>query len=910
MRELRFFLVTCLIAVLEFAISYNVCPRSPLLDKKDVWKNGTGHSSYRLPKEVVPTSYIVHLDKDRTSFTYLGSVSIFINVLEPTNTVVVHSDGLRVMGEDVNLYRATNDSFFEPILCQYHDAERQFYIIKVEGTLEPGEYVLRIRFEGEIRDDVFGFYRSFYVENNETKWMAVTQFSPTYARRAFPCMDEPHLKAVFSFTINAEKTATSNTRVKNRSSNEYGFEPTPRMSTYQLGWALHDFVSSGANSSFRMWTRGSTNDRGATALSYGKSIYSSLENWISIENPIPKMDQFAVPDFNFHAMENWGMITYRESVVLYEDGITPTGRMVDGIATMAHEYAHTWFGNLVTPMFWDVAWLKEGFASYFQYFAVSMVEPSWGMMEKFVVDVVQPAMLLDSGNHSRVMNGRNVGSPGSIMEVLDFVSYKKGASVIRMLSHMIGESAFRNGLRSYVTNMSYQAATPHDLYEHLKNFTRKLSELTDNVSIEDIMESWTNQSGYPLVTIVRDYESAILTIVHEKFQWDHVRSVSKWWIPLSFTTETDANFSHLTPKYLLNPEESLIIMSRIPSDDWVVFNLQQSGYYRVNYDQRNWQMLTDYLNLKNFTRIHRVNRAALIDDAFNLARAGYVNYSIPFNLSKYLVRETDYEPWVAAANNFKFLNKMLSGEPNVLQAFQDYAIHLLRNMYDQINFTESANEDVTTKLRRELILSTSCLVRYADCLNVSKNLFQNWIAEPGKIIPRDVKSFVYCEGIRNGSKENWYTVMDRWLNADLQIEQELLLQALGCTKKVNLIETYLEASISNEKNVRKQQRMMIVNAILDGDVKNVDHVLKFVQSNLTRIIEQRGYDFLGKIITGIGKAMITTAQTRKLSAFIEEYSKNLGPSLDTAKQALSVALENVKWIKKYVPNIAEYFKII
>lgn len=304
---------------------------------------------------------------------------------------------------------------------------------------------------------------------------------------------------------------------------------------------------------------------------------------------------------------------------------------------------------------------------------------------------------------------------------------------------------------------SYQAATPHDLYEHLKNFTRKLSELTDNVSIEDIMESWTNQSGYPLVTIVRDYESAILTIVHEKFQWDHVRSVSKWWIPLSFTTETDANFSHLTPKYLLNPEESLIIMSRIPSDDWVVFNLQQSGYYRVNYDQRNWQMLTDYLNLKNFTRIHRVNRAALIDDAFNLARAGYVNYSIPFNLSKYLVRETDYEPWVAAANNFKFLNKMLSGEPNVLQAFQvngdidiaiffyllviltiiidkqDYAIRLLRNMYDQIDFTESANEDVTTKLRRELILSTSCLVRYADCLNVSKNLFQNWIAEPGKM---------------------------------------------------------------------------------------------------------------------------------------------------------------------------------
>lgn len=241
MRE--FFVLTCLIVVLEFATSFNVCPHNPLLTDKDVSKNGSDHLSYRLPKEVVPTSYIVHLDKDRTNFTYLGSVQIFVSVVEPTSTVVVHNDGLRIMEEEVNLYPATNDSSVEPILCRYHDAKRQFYIVKFEQTLEPGEYVLRIRFEGEIRDDVFGFYRSFYAENNETKymdlilkmtemetfvsfkdtnfsrWMAVTQFSPTYARRAFPCMDEPHLKAVFSLTVNVyEKTVTSNTRVKFRTS--------------------------------------------------------------------------------------------------------------------------------------------------------------------------------------------------------------------------------------------------------------------------------------------------------------------------------------------------------------------------------------------------------------------------------------------------------------------------------------------------------------------------------------------------------------------------------------------------------------------------------------------------------------------------------------------------------------------
>ena len=174
------------------------------------------------------------------------------------------------------------------------------------------------------------------------------------------------------------------------------------------------------------------NHRGSIALSQGRSIYSFLNDWLLVDNPIPKMDQIAVPDFNFHAMENWGMITYRESVVLYDDGLTPTRNMLDGFTTMAHEYAHTWFGNLVTPTFWDVAWLKEGFASYFQYFAVSMVRPTWRMMDKFVVDTLQPAMLLDSANHDRVMNGRNVGSPGSIMAVLDFVSYKKGANFVQV----------------------------------------------------------------------------------------------------------------------------------------------------------------------------------------------------------------------------------------------------------------------------------------------------------------------------------------------------------------------------------------------------------------------------------------------------------------------------------------------
>lgn len=169
--------------------------------------------------------------------------------------------------------------------------------------------------------------------------------------------------------------------------------------------------------------------RGSMALNRGQAVYVALQTWLSVKSPLEKVDHFAIPDFNFNAMENWGLITYRESVVLHDDG-TPTKKTVDGLSTMAHEYAHSWFGNLVTPEFWDVVWLKEGFATYFQYFGVSLAEPDLRMMNVFVVDCLQPTLLADSDNHTRTLNGREVGSRDSIMATLDFVSYKKGICYI------------------------------------------------------------------------------------------------------------------------------------------------------------------------------------------------------------------------------------------------------------------------------------------------------------------------------------------------------------------------------------------------------------------------------------------------------------------------------------------------
>lgn len=212
------------------------------------------------------------------------------------------------------------------------------------------------------------------------------------------------------------------------------------------------------------------------------------------------------------------------------------------------------------------------------------------------------------------------------------------------------------------------------MYRHLQTASDKSGQLSKHLLIKDIIESWANQPGYPLVTITRNYTTKALFASQERFYLSrHITQTDKsgWWIPLTFVIEeSNSTFDQINIVAWLKPQVKSAIIGSFEPNSWVIFNVQQIGYYRVNYDEKNWKMLIDYLRSKNFKKIHVANRAALLDDAFNLARAGYVNYSIPFDIATYLIHETEYEPWVAAINNFNFLNHILASSPRVQQFFQ------------------------------------------------------------------------------------------------------------------------------------------------------------------------------------------------------------------------------------------------
>lgn len=869
---------------------------------------------YRLPKEIIPVSYDLSIYTHPSDADYDGHVRIILQVLKKTDFIVLHTDALIVQSN-----ASLTDKSGQLILISHYvyDQETQMLTIKFERALEPARYTIELSFKGYIANDVFGFYASLYEVEGKLRRIGVTQFSPTYARRAFPCMDEPYLKAEFQVRIGHHKdqNATSNTpvesiRMKNDTYYVTTFHRTPRISTYLVGWTVHNFVSerSRISENFKIWTRDSMKFRGSMALNHGQAVFSALQTWLSVKSPLEKVDQFAIPDFNFGAMENWGLVTYRESVVLHENGITPTRIVLNGLQTMAHEYAHTWFGNLVTPKFWDVVWLKEGFATYFQYFGVFIAKPDFlRMMNMFAVHCLQPTLLVDSDNHTRTMNGREVDSRSSIMATLDFVSYEKGACVIRMTNHIIGSTAFQLGLQNYLREMSYQAALPSDLYRHLQTASDNSGQLPKHLLVKDIIESWANQPGYPLVTITRNYTTKALFASQERFYLSrHTTQTDKsgWWIPLTFVIEeSNSTFDRINIAAWLEPQVKSAIIGSFEPNSWVIFNVQQIGYYRVNYDENNWKMLIDYLRLKNFKKIHAINRAALLDDAFNLARAGYVNYSIPFDIATYLIHETEYEPWVAAVHNFNFLNHILASSPRVQQLFQVYTNRILKSIYSLLSFIENPADSLTIKLHRELILSAACSINNIHCLKKSKILFDSWISMSEKRVSANLKSFVYCAGIRVGDDNDWHTVWNRFLRTDLHIEQELLLNALGCTKNPQLIDKYLNMSITYEFNLRKQYRMMIINAVLNGNPENVNYVIDFIFNNLHAVLKLRGIDFLNKMLTAIGNKIITEVQLNKFRFFVDENIKDLGSALNSARKTIAVSEASITWINEFLPAI-------
>ncbi|KRT82229.1 Peptidase [Oryctes borbonicus] len=552
-------------------------------------------------------------------------------------------------------------------------------------------------------------------------------------------------------------------------------------------------------------------------------------------------------------------------------------------------------------------WLNEGFASYMEYLGADAVCPELKTLDQFVVQELQNVFHLDSLKSSHQISVA-VNNSDEINYIFDRISYGKGATIIRMMEHFLTSKVFRKGLTNYLQERKYSSAEQDDLWSALTEQAYEDGIFDGNMTIKEIMDTWTLQTGYPVVTAIRNETSLILK--QERFLIggkSEDKNSTLWWLPITLKGQYD---NMLTKIWMKAEQEIVIDFNRDPSF-WFLVNVNQTGYYRVNYDIENWQLLTKELNSRSgFKNFDPKNRAQLLDDALNLASAGYLDYDMAMNVTRYLVHEREYVPWRAAFNSFDFLYAIFS-HSGQFDKFKDYMLYLLDGLYKEITFNETPN-DATLKIYMRMdMLWRACQLGKLECVQESLKQFNKWqfTINPDKenVISPNLRGIVYCNAIKSGSQSEWDFAWQRYLNTDVGSEKELLMSGLGCSREPWILYRYLEWAITEGSGIRKQDSVRVFSAVSSTIVGQ--HIsYSFLKANWNKIKKYMGSSLM--LFTGIVRECISTYPSQEELTDIKQFVKSKSDDLSSASRVIQQLVEqgeaNLEWKKRNFDKIVRW----
>ena len=464
-------------------------------------------SAFRLSRAITPSHYRLKIAPDLDAATFDGTVSIDAETTEGTNSITIHAVDLTITSADISQGGTTQAADVSI------DADTETVTLRVAEALNPGALEVNLAWNADISDGLVGFYRSTYTAaDGTTATLAATQFEAPHARRAFPCFDEPDMKATFGVTllVDPDHLAVANSAEVERSERDDGqvlvrFADTMKMSTYLVAWVVGPLEATEAtmvgDTPVRVVHQPGQAHLTTFALETAEHALVYFENYYGIAYPGDKLDLVALPDFAFGAMENLGCVTFRE-VLLLVDPERATRAEQRRLATVInHELAHMWFGDLVTMAWWEGLWLNEAFATFMEMRCTDDFRPEWEVWAEFGLER-SAAFTVDALSTTRPIEFE-VHTPADAEGMFDVLTYEKGASVLRMLEQFLGEDTFRDGIRSYLTAHSYANTVTHDLWDAL--------ESVSDAPVGRIMDAWILAGGHPVLNVERNGAELALT---------------------------------------------------------------------------------------------------------------------------------------------------------------------------------------------------------------------------------------------------------------------------------------------------------------------------------------------------------------------------------------------------------------
>uniref|UniRef100_A0A8C7KKB6 Aminopeptidase n=1 Tax=Oncorhynchus kisutch TaxID=8019 RepID=A0A8C7KKB6_ONCKI len=862
---------------------------------------------YRLPDTLKPDHYNLTLWPRLTVnaqdlYIFTGNSYVVFQCVKETDLILIHSNKLNYTkwGDDhLAKLSALGSTPAPTIKKSWIQPTTQFLVLELNGKLAVGEsYQLDTVFVGELADDLGGFYRSVYTEEGEEKVVATTQMQPTDARKAFPCFDEPAMKAIFHITLLHPPMTVALSNVTEVGPKgpvtvwRTSFDKTKKMSTYLLAFIVSDYDyinSTNDNVLIRIYARKKAiaDGQGEYALNKTGPILKFFEKYYNATYPLPKSDQIALPDFNAGAMENWGLITYRETALLYDPKMSSNSNKERIATIIAHELAHMWFGNLVTLRWWNDLWLNEGFASYVEYLGANEAEPDWNIKDLIVLGDVHRVFAVDALASSHPLSSReeDIQKPEQISELFDAISYSK---VPIMYVYCV----------TYLNTFAYDNTVYTDLWDHLQMVSSLNStgtSLPTGQTVHSIMNRWVLQMGFPVVTI----NTTTGLINQQHFLLDPSTAGS---VPPS-----DFKYEWIVPIRWMNTglvqQQIWLEDKTVTGNNWILANLNVSGYYRVNYDNTNWERLLS---------IPVINRAQLVDDAFNLARAKYINTTLALRTTKYLRSEREYMPWESALDNLDFFYLMFDRSEiyGIMQTYLKYQIEPLFKHFGNItgNWTNVPTGHMD-QYNQVNAIRVACSTGIEECQTLTKGWYSQWMKDPANNpIHPNLRTTVYCSAIAAGGAAEWEFGWDQFQAATIAIEADKLRSALACTKQPWLLNKYLEYTLDANK-IRKQDATSTI-VYIASNVVGQSLAWDFMRDRWNYIFTQYGggsFSF-SNLINGVTKRFSTEFELKQLKQFQADNSEvGFGSGTLAVSQSIERTTANIKWVAENKDSVQTWF---
>ena len=845
--------------------------------------------SYKLPETVIPERYEIRLAPDLKAYTFAGEETVHVNVREPVKEVVLNACELTI--HTVSAIQADGTSVQGTATL---DEIQERAVLSFPQPLTPGPWKLQLAFSGILNDKLHGFYRSTYRDTNgQDKILASTQFESTDARRAFPCWDEPALKAIFQTTLVIDEglTAISNaaivreTPLPGTGKKEVVFADTIKMSTYLVAFIVGEFEATDPilvdDAPLRVWSVPGKRHLAKFGQEIGAASLAFFSQYYGLPYPGDKLDLIAIPDFASGAMENLGAITFRETALLVDEKTAARSELERVADVVAHENAHMWFGDLVTMRWWNGLWLNEAFATFMEMLAVDHWKPEWQRWTSFAVSRAA-AMLVDGLKSTRPIEFP-VRLPEEAAGMFDILTYEKGASVLRMLEQYLGPETFRAGINLYLRKHEYDNAETTDLWDAIEESSRQ--------PVRALMDTWVFQPGYPLISVRAEKQDLILSQQLFRYLQDGADQERLWQVPLFIKARVAGTIHSQT--VLLTERDMRFTLPAEP--DWVVVNAGGHGFYRVRYapDLLKWLTVHVQVNLS------AAERFTLVSDTWAAAVSGLISITDYLDLLPLFRDETDHNVWTAILGSCHYLYRLL--DPSQRPALQTFIRHLLTPITNRLGWSPQAGEhELMSQLRGELLGALGTLGEDAATQAEARSRYTQYKRDRTAVDRNVVPALVSIVAYTGGPAE-YEEFRANFKTAKTPQEEQRYQFALAGFRQPDLLEKTLRLTLNGE--VRTQNAPYLMRSLL-FNIEGRERAWAFMKEHWEEMVRQYPDNAIPRMCEGI-----TALTTPELEADVRDFfaahpvkqgAKTMGQHLEKLRVAVACKQREAKNIKAYL----------